>query len=160
MGCGKSATGRELARLTGMTLVEADREIERAEGMSIREIFDAKGEPAFRDMESALLKACAGRENTIISTGGGAVMRAENIEAMRMSGAIVRLIASAETILKRTERNQDRPLMDGPDQMARIVELLGAREPFYRQADMEVDTDNKTPLEVASEILERLQWKK
>jgi shikimate kinase len=90
MGAGKTSVSAELARLTGFARMEVDEEIERAAGMTITEIFEKFGEPRFREMETEEIKKAASRKGAIISTGGGAVMREENTDAMRANGVIVR----------------------------------------------------------------------
>src|SRR3972149_1160701 len=98
MGTGKTEVGREAARLLGFALIDADEEIVKSEGMPIAEIFKRHGEPYFRDVEARVLKEISKRKNAVISTGGGAVLREENIEALRLNGVLVCLMASPETI--------------------------------------------------------------
>lgn len=157
MGTGKTAVSRELARLTGFSQIDVDSEIEKAAGMPITEIFARHGEPRFRDMETEEIKKAARSANAIISTGGGAVMREENMEALREGGVVVCLWASPETILRRTENDDTRPLLQVEDPLKKINELLAARKPYYEKADIVVDTDDKSPLEVAEEILRRVR---
>lgn len=159
MGTGKSAVAQELARLTGMKLIDVDTEIERAEGMRIAQIFEDKGEPAFREIESSAIRDIAQTQGAVISTGGGAVMRKENIEALRAGGKIVCLMATPETIYRRTCTSTHRPLLNAPDPMEKIKELLEIRRPYYERADVVIHTDDNSPLEVAQEILRRLAWK-
>ncbi len=160
MGAGKTSVSAELARLTGFARVEVDEEIERAAGMTITEIFEKFGEPRFREMETAEIKKAASGKGAIISTGGGAVMREENTDAMRANGVIVYLRAGPATVLERTSRNSDRPLLKVEDPLEKINELLAMRRPYYERADIIVDTDLATPREVAKEILEKLQWER
>lgn len=159
MGTGKSAVAQELARLTGMRLIDIDSEIERAEGMSIAGIFEDRGEPAFREIERETIRRMAQTHGAVISTGGGAVMREENIEALRANGQIVCLIAAPETIYRRTCTSGHRPLLNAPDPLEKIKELLEIRKPYYERADVVIHTDDNSPLEVAQEILRRLAWK-
>ena len=160
MGAGKTSVSAELARLTGFARVEVDEEIESAAGMTIPEIFEKFGEPRFREMETEEIKQADSRKGAIISTGGGAVMREENTDAMRANGVIVYLRAEPDTVLERTSRNSDRPLLQVEDPLKKINELLDMRRPYYERADIIVDTDLATPREVAEEILEKLQWKR
>jgi len=160
MGAGKTSVSAELARLTGMARVEVDEEIERSAGMTIPEIFSRLGEPRFREMETEGIKNAAARKGAIISTGGGAVMREENMRALKESGVIVYLRAEPRTVLERTSGNSDRPLLQVEDPLKKINELLALRRPYYERADLIVDTDGKSPREVAEEILERLGWKR
>lgn len=158
MGTGKTTVGSELAGLTGFSSVEVDAEVEKSAGMSIAAIFEKFGEPRFREMETGEIKKAAAGRGLIISTGGGAVMKEENMEALRQGGVIVCLRARPETILERTSRNSDRPLLQVEDPLKKINDLLSARNPYYERADVIVDTDGKTPLEVAREVLERIGW--
>jgi len=160
MGAGKTAVAEELAHLTGFTRVEVDEEIERSAGMKISEIFDRHGEPRFREMETAEVARAAQKTGAIISTGGGAVMREENMEPLRATGVVVYLRARPETVLKRTSGNADRPLLQVDDPMAKIRELLELRGPYYERAEVIVDTDDKSPRQVAEEILDRVGWKR
>ena len=97
MGTGKTAVGRELARLLDMRLIDVDTEIESSRGMTINQIFGEFGEPVFRDIETAMIKKVSRNRNVIISTGGGAVLKHENMETLGETGIIVCLMASAET---------------------------------------------------------------
>lgn len=156
MGTGKTEVSRELARLTGYAQVDVDAEIEKAAGMAITEIFKRFGEPRFREMETGEIKKVSRGKSLIISTGGGAVMKDENMEALRAGGVIVCLSASPETILKRTSKDSTRPLLQVEDPLNKIKELLSLRQPYYERADIMIDTEGKTPLQVAEEILENM----
>jgi shikimate kinase len=153
MGTGKSSVARELSRLTGRPVVDVDAEIEKTHGR-ISDIFKDQGEPRFRDLETEALGRIASRKNIIISTGGGCVLKKENMEILRRSGIIFCLKAAPETILRRTRSTDDRPLLRAPDPLAKIKEMLSAREPFYNKADYSVDTESKNPEEIAREIME------
>jgi shikimate kinase len=157
MGTGKTEVSRALARLTGYAQVDVDSEIEKSAGMTINEIFKRLGEPRFRDMETEEIKKVSRGKNLIISTGGGAVMKDENMKALRTGGVIVCLWASPETILQRTGSDSTRPLLQVEDPLKRIKELLALRQPYYERADIMVDTEGKTPLQVAEEIMERIR---
>lgn len=160
MGTGKTRVGIELARRLGRKLVDVDTEIERTEGVRISDIFAQRGEAGFREIETAKVREISLRSGLIVSTGGGVVLKDENMEALREKGVIVCVTASPETILERTGKRTNRPLLDVADPMARIVELLEERRPFYENADITVATDGKTPIQVAEEILDALRWKK
>lgn len=159
MGTGKTSVARHLARILGRKIVDIDEEIEKSAGMSVTEIFERLGEPRFRQLESGALKETAARKGVIVSTGGGIVLRKENIEAMRKSGLIVCLTASPESILKRTSTTDKRPLLRVPDPLSKIRELLLAREPHYRDCDLMINTEDKTPGQIARQITESL-WEK
>ena len=157
MGTGKSAVGRELAQLLGMELVDVDEMIEMDQQMPIPEIFRLHGEPRFREIETEMIRRVAKRDNLVISTGGGAVLREENMEALRSTGSIFCLFASAETIHERTRSSDNRPLLKADNPMARIRELLAARRPYYEKAGALVDTEGKSPRQIAEEIVEMVR---
>jgi shikimate kinase len=159
MGTGKSTVARELARLTGMLAVELDAEIEQHAAKSIPEIFSSDGEDAFRDMESLVLARFMQGSNQVISTGGGAVIRQDNRDAMSRGGVVICLTATASNILARTG-GSDRPLLKTDDPLAKIEELLAAREAFYHTAEVIIETGELSPLQIAQEILSRIGWKK
>jgi shikimate kinase len=157
MGSGKTVAARELARILGMKVIDVDTEIEKSTNMTINEIFEQFGEPRFREIETEIIKQVSKNKNVIISTGGGAVLKQENMDAMREQGVIVCLTAAPETILERTRRTTDRPLLLVENPLERIKELLELRGPFYEKADIMIDTENKTPLQIAEEIIERMK---
>ncbi len=160
MGTGKTAVGRELSEMLNMRLVDVDAEIEDSQKMTINDIFSIYGEKYFRDLETGMIKRFSGEKNIIISTGGGAVLREENMGALRENSIIFCLNASPETILIRTSRNSDRPLLKVEKPIEKIKELLNYRKPFYEKAGINIDTDGKTPLQIAEEILGILKCRK
>jgi shikimate kinase len=157
MGTGKTEVGRVLAQRLGYVLIDVDEEIEKEQKMKISDIFSRSGEPAFRDIESAMIRKLAQLGRAVISTGGGAVLRQENINSLRSKGVIVCLTASAETIFGRTKRSNDRPLLKVDDPLGKIKELLVFRQPCYKKADIAIDTEGKAPVEVAEEIIEKVR---
>jgi shikimate kinase len=157
MGAGKTAVGKELAHILGMKLIDVDTEIEKSEQITINEIFSQFGEPRFREIETAMIKRIATGKNLIISTGGGAVLKQENMDILRENGVIVCLMASPETILKRTGTSDDRPLLKVENPLEKINQLLTFRKPFYEKADMMIDTENKTPLQIAEKIIGKIK---
>lgn len=160
MGTGKTAVGKELAQLLDLKLIDVDTEIEKSEKMTINDIFKQFGEPRFREIETDMIKKISRKKNVIISTGGGAVLKQENMDALRKTGIIICLMATPETILKRTSINSDRPLLKVENPFEKINELLNFRRPFYEKADIIIDTEHKTPLQIAEEIIERVRWKR
>jgi len=161
MGTGKSEVSKELSKILGWTVIDIDAEIEKSQGMKITDIFKQFGEPKFRDIETEMIKSFSKNKNVIISTGGGAVLRQENLEALRENGVIICLAATPETILKRISNNNDRPLLQVEDPLKKIKELLEFRMPYYEKADIMIDTENKTPLKLAEEIIEKVkEWKR
>lgn len=159
MGAGKSAVARELSAMLGMRIIDMDAEIEKEQGMDISTIFARFGEARFREIESEMAKRVAGLAGAIISTGGGVVLDARNIDSLRVKGTVVCLMASPETILRRTSSSRHRPLLRVNDPLAKITELLEFRRPYYENADLVINTENKTPRQIACEIIESLKWK-
>ncbi len=157
MGTGKTAVGRRLAMLLNMELIDVDTEIEKSQQMTINEIFRQFGEPGFREIETEMIQKLSERKDVIISTGGGAVLKQKNMDALRKQGIIICLMASPQTILKRTSHNSNRPLLKVKDPFEKIKELLNFRKPFYEKADILIDTENKTPLQIAEEIIDKIK---
>jgi shikimate kinase len=154
MGTGKTAVGRELSYILSMKLVDVDSEIEKSRGIKIDEIFRDLGEEQFRNIETGMIRQIISGSHLIISTGGGAVLREENMQALRENGIIFCLHAGPETILQRTARSAERPLLNVDDPMKKIIGLMARRKPFYEKAGIMIDTENKNPLQVAEEIAE------
>ncbi len=157
MGTGKTAIGRVLAKRLGFVFVDCDSEIEKEYGMTIPQIFKRFGEGGFRDRESIVLSRLSGADHVVLATGGGAVLRDENRLNLRKKGMIVCLTASPETILMRTKGNTSRPLLSVPNPLGQIVKLLEQRKPYYQDADMVIETEGKSPSEVAEEILDKIK---
>lgn len=160
MGTGKTAVGKEIARLLDMKLIDVDTEIEKSEKMTINEIFKQFGEPRFREIETEMITKLSKDKSSIISTGGGAVLKQENMDILRENGVIICLIATPETILGRTSNSNDRPLLQVENPLERIKGLLNFRRPFYEKADIMIDTEGKPPLRIAEEIIEKVKDKK
>jgi shikimate kinase len=160
MGTGKTTIGKALAKMLHMKLVDVDEEIEISQKMAINDIFKMYGEPYFRDIETAMIKKVSHNKNCIISTGGGAVLRNENMEVLKENGIVFCLVANAETILERTGNNQGRPLLKVENPKKKIEELLAYRRPFYEKAGIMIETDGKTPLQIAGEIMELYKCRK
>lgn len=157
MGTGKTEVGKELSSRLDLKLVDVDTEIEISQKMSIAEIFKQHGEQRFREIETEMIKEISRNKNVIISTGGGAVLKHENMGVLKADGIVVCLMASPETILKRTEGNDARPLLQGKDPLGTIQDLLNFRKPYYENADIVVDTEDKTPHQIAEEIIKKIR---
>ena len=144
MGCGKSTNAARLAEMTGAEQVEMDQEIVNGEQMEIAEIFKEKGEPYFRSLE------------TVISCGGGAVLKEENVRLMKKCGKIVLLTATPETIYGRVKDSTERPVLNGNMNLSYIEDLMEKRRSKYEAAaDITVATDGKTAEEICGEILSK-----
>jgi shikimate kinase len=156
MGTGKTTVGRIVANKLEREFVDMDNVIAAKEGRSIREIFQTRGEDYFRARESELCSELASRTNLVIATGGGALIDAGNRERFR-DAFVVCLDANAAEIIKRLDGNLDRPLVAGDDPAARIEQLLSARQAAYARVKTHVDTDARSPVEVAEEIVSAFQ---
>jgi shikimate kinase len=133
-GCGKSTVGRVLARHLEAHFVDADTEIEARIGMPIRSFFEIQGEPAFRDVEQQVLADLTLRPGQVIATGGGAVLRPANRDALRAHCQVIYLRASPEELYRRLRHDTHRPLLQVGDPQKRLRELYRDRDPLYRQA--------------------------
>lgn len=154
MGCGKSTNAACLAEMTGARQVEMDQMIVENEGMAIADIFKEKGEAYFRELETELIKSFVGVEPAVISCGGGAVLKEENVRLMKECGKIVLLTAEPETIYERVKDSTERPVLNGNMNVGYIEELMEKRRPKYEAAaDVRVATDGKTSEEICEEIL-------
>ncbi|MEX0681905.1 MAG: 3-dehydroquinate synthase [Dehalococcoidia bacterium] len=156
-GTGKTVVAPILAKHLGWEVLDTDEVVEERAGKRILEIFGDDGEAAFRDLEAEAIADTCKRENVIISTGGGAVLRAENRRALAEAGFVVCLEARPETILERlTSRAEDapldRPLLTTAEPLARIEELKTGRQHLYALCDWAAHTDGLTPEQVADEI--------
>jgi len=157
-GTGKTTVSRLLAMRLGCDWVDADVEVELRAGKSIDAIFAELGEQAFRDIEAEVVADLCGREATVLAFGGGAVLREENRNCLAKCQAVVWLKASVETIDQRISDDPTtaarRPNLTNHGGRTEIEHLLGQREPIYRAcATLEVDTEDKSPVEIADEIV-------
>lgn len=155
MGTGKSAVGQILARRLGWTFADTDRRIAARERATIPQIFARRGEAYFRDAEARVIAEVAGRHDLVIATGGGAVLRPENMQRLRANGWIVSLTAPVDVLLKRLADGERRPLLHG-DVRRNVVKLLDQRRPLYRDADLMVDVSVAAPERVAEVVLDFL----
>lgn len=157
MGSGKSTIGRFLQKELNMELVEMDARIVEEQGMSINDIFAEKGEDYFRDLESRLVLDLNSEGNTIVSCGGGVVIRPENVENMKKNGKIVFLSATPDTIYERVKNSTERPILNGHMNVEYIAELMEKRRALYENAaDIRIETDGKTKDEICKEIIDKL----
>jgi shikimate kinase len=153
MGTGKSSVGRVLAASLGCPFIDLDAVIVADAGKSINEIFAGEGEAAFRARESACLERILQQGKTVIASGGGVVISESNRSLMRSHGVVVNLNASLPVILCRLKGATDRPLYTGQDAANRVAALLAERQQFYDDADIRIDTDNKSVEDVSAQIL-------
>jgi shikimate kinase len=130
-GSGKSTVGRLLARETGRSFIDSDREIEARSGVSIATIFELEGEAGFRKRESQVLDELTQRSDLVLATGGGAVLAETNREHLKSRGLVIYLQASTDELVRRTSGDKSRPLLQGDDPRGRLLELLQLRQPLY-----------------------------
>jgi shikimate kinase len=160
-GTGKTAVARELASLIAYYWVDADDLIEEMTGKTIATIFGDEGEAGFREWEARVVSALSRKRRTVVALGGGSVLREDNREAICAAGPAIWLTASVDTIVARVAADATtvsrRPNLTAGGGRAEIESLLSIRTPFYRQcATLVVDTEGKTPAEVAEEIAANL----
>ena len=157
MGAGKSTISDYLSTVFAMDVVEMDQIIAERQGMSISDIFETYGEEYFRELETNLLIEMQSRTNVVISCGGGVPMRERNVVEMKKNGRVVLLTAKPETILERVKDNHDRPLIEGNKNVAFIADLMEKRRAKYEAAaDIIIETDGKTELEICEELVQRI----
>ena len=153
MGTGKSSVGRMVAETLHFTFLDTDHVIEARAGKAIRDLFQQDGEPAFRDWEKRIVEELVRRDKTVISTGGGLPANPENLASLKTHALVVCLWATPETIAARVGGHDHRPLLNDADPLVRIRELLAVRGPFYRQADVLVNTEQRSVREVALQVI-------
>ena len=155
MGTGKSTIAAKLKEALKVEQIEMDALIAEEAGMSIPDIFEKFGESHFRDMETEMLRKFKEKKPVVVSCGGGAVLRDENIEIMKGQGKIILLTATPETIYERVKDSNDRPVLNGNMNVAYISELMEKRRARYEMAaDIVIITDGKDADEICNEILE------
>ncbi|MCU0836896.1 MAG: shikimate kinase AroK [Chromatiaceae bacterium] len=158
MGAGKSTIGRQLAESLGLEFQDSDHEIQRRTGVDIPTIFEFEGEAGFRQRERQVIDELTQQDGIVLATGGGAVLRADNRQDLTARGVVIYLYCSPEQQYTRTARDRNRPLLDTPDPLARLRELMAERDPLYRQvADMVVSTEKRGTASVVKEIRRRLE---
>ena len=158
MGTGKSSCGKALATRLGCAFVDLDKYIENKEKKSVPEIFAAKGEAYFREKEREAVREVSQRKGAVIATGGGTIKDEENFALLKERGIIVCLTADVDSILARTSRRGERPMLDGQaDRRKGIEELLASRQEMYARADFTVDTSTLSPMQVTEEVFSFLR---
>ena len=157
MGTGKTTVGRLVAEQLGFEFLDTDELIQARTGRTIADIFAKEGEPAFRALEKQIVQELSAREKTVISTGGGLPTNPENLAALKSFALVVCLWASPEKIWERVRNQSHRPLLHDADPQKKIRELLAVREPFYKQADVLINTDLRSVREATQQIV--LQYK-
>ena len=158
MGAGKTTIGKQLAEALSMDFIDSDHEIEARTGVTIPHIFDVEGEDGFRRREEAIIDELTQKQNIVLATGGGAVIREANRQFLKQRGTVLYLHASIEQLLERTSRDKNRPLLQTEKPRAKLEELMAIREPLYREiADIVIDTEQQPVPKVVEYIEQKLQ---
>jgi shikimate kinase len=157
MGTGKSSVGRLVAEQLHFEFLDTDELIQSRTGRSIADIFSRDGETAFRALEHQAVGELSARERMVIATGGGLPASFDNLATLKTHALTVCLWAAPEKIWERVRNQSHRPLLHDADPQRKIRELLELRAPFYRQADVLINTDLRSVREVAQQVA--LQFK-
>jgi shikimate kinase len=153
MGVGKSALGRKAARELGMRFIDSDHQIEKEQGKKIPEIFASEGESYFRELERQFIESGHPQAGCVVSCGGGLVVEPGMKELLKEKGVVICLFASAESIIERTSRNKNRPLLNVDDPAAKVRALLKEREAIYMNSGACITTEGRTIPEVVRHIV-------
>jgi shikimate kinase len=157
MGAGKSAVGRQLARMLHLDFVDSDDEIESRTGVDIPFIFEKEGEDGFRKREARVIDDLSQLEGIVLATGGGAVANADSRNHLGARGFVIYLYTSVKQQLERTNRGRERPMLENGDKAEVLERLMAERDPLYREiADLVVNTDGRRVQTVAREIQQAL----
>lgn len=155
MGTGKTTVGELLARRLGRRMIDTDHDLEERRGKSIADIFRTEGEARFRELEHRILADWVHSPvPLVVTTGGGIVLRPDNVTLMKERGWVVALQAERDALIRRLRQDTSRPLLAG-DLEKRIDHLLAERRHAYDFADVTVDTSHRTPGEVVEVIMNK-----
>lgn len=159
MGAGKTTVGRRIAELKGMRFVDSDHEVEKRTGVDIAFIFDMEGEDGFRKREREVIAELSEEPNTVMATGGGAILDNDTRNLLSARGVVVYLETTLEQQVARTRKGSTRPLLDDSDDVeATLTQLMETRDPLYRSiADIVVKTGDQQARRLAREIVEQLE---
>ncbi|MEE9552325.1 MAG: shikimate kinase AroK [Gammaproteobacteria bacterium] len=159
MGAGKSTIGRMLAKRLKWKFYDSDHEIERRTGVNIPLVFDIEGEQGFRKRENKIIDELTSHSGIILATGGGAVLNPKNREYLTERGFVIYLKSGIDQLLKRTAKDQKRPLLQTDDPAAKLQEILSEREPFYREvANLIIETDKHTVKSIVDDIFKQQKF--
>ena len=153
MGTGKTIVAKTIAHDLGMQYVSTDELIEKKACMPINDIFVKKGESYFRQVERETMMEISANDYCVIDTGGGAVINELNVKDLKMEGILFCLNATAEEIFKRVGNQTHRPLLNVTDPLEQINYLIKKREPYYKRADYQIDTNGRSVKEITDEII-------
>ena len=153
-GVGKTTIGRGAAKTLGRRFLDFDAEIERREGMPVREIFRERGEEHFRALEASLTIELSGTGGMVLSPGGGWITQTASVELLRRAGRIIYLRAAPETVARRLRRVETRPLLAGRDPLVGLRELYEKRRAAYETADAVLDTERLSRQQLIAKVVE------
>ncbi|MFO1448017.1 MAG: shikimate kinase [Opitutaceae bacterium] len=153
MGTGKTTIGRAVGQRLGFSVIDSDHEIERVAGRPVTEIFAQDGEAAFRRMERTFIESGHAPSRHVVACGGGLIVPDGMLELLQTKGVIICLHASIETILKRTQGQRHRPLLNVDDLDARVRTLYAVREPIYRRAGTMILTDARPLSDIVTHVM-------
>ena len=158
MGAGKTTIGRQIANELSLDFFDSDHEIENRTGVTVTHIFDIEGETGFRKRETAMLDELTQKKGIVLATGGGAILKPENRQFLMSRGTTIYLFANIDTLMERTSKDRNRPLLQTENPRGKLEELLTLRDPLYREtADIIIDTGKDSIRLAIKEILEKLQ---
>jgi shikimate kinase len=153
-GVGKTTIGRGAAKRLARRFLDFDAEIERREGMSVREIFRKRGEDHFRVLEASLTRELSATGGMVLSPGGGWITQTDSVELLRQAGRIIYLRAAPETVARRLRRVETRPLLAGRDPLVGLRELYEKRREAYEAADAVLDTERLSRQQLIARVVE------
>tara|TARA_B100000925_G_scaffold4771_1_gene3457 strand:- start:1692 stop:2204 length:513 start_codon:yes stop_codon:yes gene_type:complete len=157
MGAGKTAVGKQLAKLLDIEFYDTDEEIESRTGVDIPFIFEKEGESGFRKRESEILSELTKKNNIVLATGGGAIQSKENRKNLMSKGTVIYLKADIQKQFERTLKGKERPLLNSENPKLILENLMKIREPFYQNsADITITTDDRKISSVAREIMNKI----
>ena len=156
MGTGKTTLGKMLAKNLGMNFLDSDQEIEKAVKKNVSQIFHQKGEAHFRSLEKDFISHGHPQENCLVACGGGLCIPQGMMESLKKRGKVVCLWASVTTLVERTSSDKTRPLLQNTNPLSALQELLNQREERYKEADILIETDNLSPVQVVELIISKL----
>lgn len=158
MGAGKTTIGRQLADELSLEFFDSDHEIEKRTGVTIPHIFDVEGEEGFRTRETRILDELTQKNDILLATGGGAILKPENRQFFHSRGITIYLYSDIDTLFTRTSKDKNRPLLQTEDPRAKLEELFKVRDPLYREtADIIIDTNKDSIRLTVREIIKRLE---
>jgi len=158
MGAGKSTIGRSLAKKLKKGFFDSDRVIEERTGVDIATIFEIEGEQGFRDRETQVIKELCEKDNIVLATGGGSILRQENRDCMKTSGQVIYLCTTAELLYSRIRYDKSRPLMQTSNPLKTLKNLLEDREPYYEDvSNLKIITGKQKATVIVKRVEEALK---